>query len=347
MLSEDQLADQVRVQLRREVAAIEPRPDLVASLRRRQARRSLALRAGLVAVPATAAAVSLIVSTGGGGVAPRQAAVLTAAMVQRVASDSRLALAHSGRAAISYRLTDNGAWQASGIDTISFAGNNWNDVDSQTYPAGNGKHSHTQVAIDRIVNGQFYLHTQGPDGRVRWYRDTNPAGHPSIQIPDPRTLFQLLDPSARFKVVGHEVIGGVRLTELRATKPPRLRALGWLPGVARGARVEFLAVWVDRRHVVHQMSLRVKQHSTTDPIYLRRSKSGALEFLVPSKTYLKQARAMARKLRGHATAGIDPRLKATVRHDVLVAATSVIFSGFGETQVITAPRHAIPQFGRG
>jgi hypothetical protein len=351
MLTEDQLVDQLRTQLRHELAAIEPRTDLLASLRRRQARRSLAIRAGIAAVPAAAAAaaVTVIVSAGVGGAAPGQPAVLTAAMVQRMASQSRLASAQSGRATIAYRMTDNGAWQGSGTDTITFAGKDWNDLMSQTYPVGNGQPSHPEIAINRIVNGQFYLYIEGQDGRLRWYRDTNPTGHPSIKIPDPRTLFGVLDPSARFKVIGHQVVGGLRLTELRATKPPRLTALGWLPGVAPGAHAELLTVWADGHHVVRQISVRVRQYSTVDPIYLKRSMDGTIEVLVPSKAYLKEARAMARKMRGHvhATAGIDPRLPATIRHHLQVTVVSVTFSGFGKPQVIAAPRHAIPQYGRG
>jgi negative regulator of sigma E activity len=122
MLTEDQLADQLRAQLRREIAAIEPRTDLLASLRRRQARRSLAMQAGLVAAPAAAAAaaVAMLVSAGGRGAAPGKSTVLTTATVQRMASESRLALAQSGRATISYRLSDNGASQGSGRDSITF-----------------------------------------------------------------------------------------------------------------------------------------------------------------------------------------------------------------------------------
>ncbi len=351
MLTEDQLADQLRTRLRREVAAIEPRADLLASLRRRQARRSLAVQASVVAVPAAAAAtvVAVIVSAAGGGAAPAKKAVLTAATVHRMASESRLALAHSGRATIAYRLKDNGASQGSGTQSITFAGKNWNDVISETYPASNGQPASTVVAINRIVDGQFYLHTEGQDGRVQWFRETNPAGHPRIEIPDPRTLFRLLNPSAKFKVIAHRVVGGVRLTELGATEAPRLRALGWLPGVAPGAQVKSLTVWVDRHNVVRQMSLSVRQVTTTNPVYLKKFRNGTLEVEVPSKAYLKEARAMARKIRGyrHVTVTVDPSLSSTVRHDVLLASTSVTFSGFGKPQVITAPRHAIPQYSRG
>ena len=69
---------------------------------------------------------------------------------------------------------------------------------------------------------------------MEWLHDTNPNGHPSMAIPDPRTLFRLLNPSANFKIVGHRVTDGVRLTELRATMAPtavRAELAAW-----RGAR---------------------------------------------------------------------------------------------------------------
>ncbi|HEY7147362.1 MAG TPA: hypothetical protein VH637_24195 [Streptosporangiaceae bacterium] len=352
MLTEDQLAEQLGAQLRRETSSIEPRPDLLASLRRRRARRSLAARAGMVAVPAAAAAaaVAMVVSAGGGSAAVTgKSAVLTAATVQRMASHSRLALARSGRAKISYRLAYNGDWQGSGTDSISFAGKNWNDVISQTSPVGNGRSLRAKPTINRIVNGQFYLYTQGADGKERWYREISQAGPPSVRIPDPRTLFGLLDPSASFKVTGHKVAGGVRLTGLTATKQPQLRALTWLPGVQPGGHVAFLTVWVDRQGVVHQISLRTAQNVTVNPVYFKMSAGGRVEVVVPNRTYLKEARTLARKLRAtqHATAGIDSSLSATVHHYFEVSTVSVTFSAFGEPQVITVPKHATPQHGRG
>jgi hypothetical protein len=352
MLTDEQLADQLRAQLRRELAAVEPSADLLAHLRGRQSRRSRGLRVSIVAGPATAAAVAVavLVATGGSASPPPKSAVLTAATVHRIANASRLALAHSGRMKIAYRESANGALQDTGSEGITFAGKNWNDVISQTFPAKNGQPATTQTAVNRIVDGQFYLDTQGKDGRVMWFRDTNPNGHPSITIPDPRTLFRLLNPSAKFKIVGHRVTGGVRLTELRATRAPRLPALSGLPGVVRGARVAFLTVWVDRHHVVHQMSLQVSQHHTTYPLYFKRVANGTIELLVPSKAYLKEARAMARKMRKHhqhVIARVDSSLTGTVHHSVDVTSASVTFSDFGKRLVITAPRHAVPQHLRG
>src|SRR6266700_5629539 len=95
MLTEDQLADRLRKQLRHELAAIEPRTELLDGVRRRQARRTVATRISLVAVPAmaAAAAVTMVMTSGGSVLVPRPSkvtkpAVLTAAMVKRVASES-------------------------------------------------------------------------------------------------------------------------------------------------------------------------------------------------------------------------------------------------------------------
>jgi hypothetical protein len=351
MLTDEQLADQVRAQLRREVATVEPSADFLRHLRRRQSRRSLGLRVSIVAVPAVVAAlVAVLVGTGGRSGGRPTNAVLTAAKVQQMANASRLALAHSGQVKIAYRERSNGVLQETGTYAIAFGGKNWNAVISQTFPARNGQRRSTQTAINRIVGGHFYLRTAGRDGRMEWIRDTNPNGHPKMPIPDPRKLFGLLKPSAKFKIIGHRMAGGVRLTQLRATRAPQLPPLSGLPGIAPAAHVAILTVWVDRHHVVHQIALRVTQHHTANPMYVKRFANGKIELLVPSKAYLKEARAIAKKMRKHyknVTAGIDASLTGNVRHYLDVTSESVTFSDFGKRQVIKAPRHSVPVFGRG
>lgn len=354
MLTDEQLADQVRTQLRREVATVRPSGDLLKRLRRGQSRRSLRLQVTIVAVPAVAAAVvaAFLVVTGGGhgSGTSKTNAVFTAAMVHRMANQSRLALAHSGRVKIAYSQRSNGVLQETGTYAIAFGGKNWNAAISETFPARNGQHASTQTAINRIVDGKFYLHTVGRNGRIEWIRDTNPSGHPTMPIPDPRKLFRLLKPSAKFKVVGYRLGGGLRLTELRATKAPQLPPLSGLPGVTRGVHVASLTVWVDRRDVVHQIALRVTQHHTSDPIYFKKFANGKFEVLVPSNAYLKEAQVIAKKMRKHykhVTAGVDPSLTGTVRHYFYVTSASVIFSDFGKRQVINAPKHSVPVFSRG
>lgn len=357
MLTEDQLADRLRSRLRHELAAIEPRTELLDGVRRRQARRTVATRISLVAVPAAAAAaaVTMVMTSGGGSVVlpskskPNKPAVLTAAMVKRVASESRRAMAHSGRATISYRTTDNGKLNGQGADRITFSGKNWNDVIFEAGEGNKGQWAHTPIAINRIVNGQFYLWIEGPDNKMRWYHDTNPSGHPDVQIPDPRTLFALMNPSARFEVVGHQVVGGVRLTKLRATMPPGIKPLNWLPGIDSGAKVDSMIVWVDGHQVVRQMSMHVRQSTSTAPIFLKKFKDGSLQVVIPSKKFLAEAHALVQKLSKHyhATVRIDPKVAGKIRHDALATSVSVQFGGFGQRQVITAPAHSTPQFGRG
>jgi len=124
----------------------------------------------------------------------------------------------------------------------------------------------------------------------------------------------------------------------------------WLPGVQRGVHVVLLTAWVDRNDVVHQISLRTTQQQTSDPLYLQKKKNGALVVVVPSQAFLDDARAMARKLRkhyGHVAVRVDPSVGAKIRHYYNVTSASATFSGFGVHQVITAPRHSVPVFGRG
>src|SRR5262249_61642835 len=114
MLTDDQLADHLRTRLRREVAAIQPPADLLASLGRR-ARRSLTLRVtGVTAALAAAAATVLVATTatGGGGAAPPGSAVLTPPMVERITRAARPALAHSRPGEIPGPEADRGSPQA-------------------------------------------------------------------------------------------------------------------------------------------------------------------------------------------------------------------------------------------
>ena len=223
----------------------------------RHMRRGLLAGAGLTVTAVAAATAVLVASTGGG--APRSArhaaspVLLTAATVQRLAAVSRSALAASGRAVVAYRTTQNGALQDSGTDTITFSGKNWNDVISQASPGPGGRSGHPLTAINRIVNGQFYLYIAGRTPKLRWYHDTNPSGHPSFTIPDPRTVLRALAPSARFEAAGYQVIGGVRLKELRATDLSHLPGLSMLSDFTTVAHVTSLEVWVDARGVVHRM----------------------------------------------------------------------------------------------
>jgi hypothetical protein len=70
MLTDDNYGRRIGALLRAEVAGLEGPPDLVGRLRRAQARRTLAGRAGLAALPAAVVAIAASVAVTGGGSAP-------------------------------------------------------------------------------------------------------------------------------------------------------------------------------------------------------------------------------------------------------------------------------------
>ena len=311
----------------------------------------------------TAAAVAvavLTVGTGGqagpGGAArgggTRGPVLLTAAMVRQVASASRSALALSGRATISYRNTQAGALQVTGTDRITFSGKNWNDAFAQSFPASDGQPASTQFAINRIVGKQFYLYIAARTRRLQWYHDTNPSGHPSFTIPDPRMVFSMLEPSARFEFLGYQVIDGIRLKHLRATDLSHLHGLSSLPDLQSGAHVTALEVWVDGHSVVHRLSLTAETINTVYPIgadNVRRTRHGHLIFTVPDKAMAALLRAKLKRApaREHVIVRVAPPGAGAPHREVQVTALTVTFSGVGQPQRITAPAHAIQQYGRG
>jgi hypothetical protein len=322
---------------------------------RRRPRRGLLAGAGLT-VTAAAAAAAVLVATAGGGAPPvhrgPQPVLLTAATVRQVAAASRSALATSGRAVVAYRTTQSGVLQDSGTDNITFSGKNWNDSFSQTSPGAHGQPGHTQSAINRIVNGQFYLYIAGRTPRLQWYHDTNPSGHPSFTIPDPRTVLRALAPSARFVAAGYQVIGGLRLKELRATDPGHVPGLGALPDVDPQAHVTSLRVWVDGHGVVHRIGLGFESSSEVYPASAwneRRKADGTIIVTVPTKAMAAQLRAKLKKASNHPhmIIRVAPPGSAAPHREVQVTALTVTFSGIGQPQHITPPRHAIQQYGRG
>jgi hypothetical protein len=311
-------------------------------------RRALLAGAGLTATAAgTAFAVAL--ATGGAPQAAQQAqtpsAVLTAAMVRHVASASQSALATSGKVLISYRTSQRGVPQVSGADNIRFAGKNWNDAISQSFPATAGAGATSQHAADRVVDGRFYLYTIGASGRWEWIHETNPTGQPSMAAADPRKLLRVLTPAAGFAVAGHRVIGGARLKGLRATSFAHLPRLNSLFSTIPGGRVTSLTVWVDSHDVVRQMDASVRQnlHSYVGS---KKDSRGRTVYLVPNQTIAKRLRdALARK--GARGVVVRVRHGESVQHEVQVTAVSVTFSAIGQPQRISAPRHVVNIFGRG
>jgi hypothetical protein len=343
----------------REVAGLAGTGSAAARPPRRIPRVAVLTGTGLTVAAAAVAVTVLAVGAGGptrpiAGTKGRAHApiLLTAAMVREVASASRSALALSGRATISYRNTQAGKLQVTGTDRIMFSGKNWNDAFSQSFPASDGQSASTQFAINRIVGKQFYLYIKGRTNKLQWYRDTNPSGHPSFTIPDPRRVFSMLEPSARFEFLGYQVIDGVRLKHLRATNFSHLRGLSTLPDLQPGAHVTALDVWVDGHSVVHRLSLTSQTINTVYPIgsyNMRRTRHGRLIITVPNKAIAAQLHTKLKKApaRQRMTIRIAPPGAGAPRHEVQVTAITVRFSGIGQPQRITAPAHAIAQYGRG
>jgi hypothetical protein len=301
--------------------------------------------------------VAVVISTGGGqpgggqpgGGHPARSTVLTAAMVRHVASASAVALATSGRAVITYRTSQNGTLQVAGADNVTFAGKDWNDSLSQSFPASGSTAASSQHAINRDVGGHFYLYTIGASGTWEWIRDTNPSGHPSVTAPNPRQLLGVLRPEARFVSIGYQVIDGVRLQGLRATQPGGVPQLDTLFSTMPGGRPTALTVWVDGHDVVRLMDATLRSvTNTSSGDVLKRDSHGHLTILVANQALLKEFRAaLAKKNPQHMVVRIDHHLRVTTHHEVQLTGVSVTFSDIGQPQHIVVPRHAVGVFGRG
>jgi len=83
---------------------------------------------------------------------------------------------------------------------------------------------------------------------------------------------------------------------------------------------------------------------------MRSKADGTLIITVPTKSVAAALRAKLKKASNspHRIIRIAPRSSANAPHrEVQVTALTVTFSGIGQPQHITAPRHAIQQYGRG
>jgi hypothetical protein len=301
-----------------------PRPAMAPG--RHRPRRVAVAAAGLAAASIAAAiTVALLGGTTVREQSGQAGTVLTAAMVRQFAAASGTALAHSGHMRITYSDTssldpgDHGA----GTDDITFSGRDWNYVTDQSAPP-NGR------SVNRFAGGRLYYYGPGfvqhPGDLLHWLREINPAeirAVTSVTAPDPRQLLRLLDPAARFVRVGFQVIGGVRVEQLRATRLGHLPGLGALPGDAAPiGPVTSLNVWVDSRGVIRQLHLTSRKPVTT---------GGRQKFFVIKN--------------GHVTVKLGPSVP--VRHGFERASAWVSFLDVGQAETITAPAHAVPVYGRG
>jgi hypothetical protein len=317
-----------------------------------------ALRPGRVAaicvgVAAVACAGALVAAQPGGPGSPARAgagrrapAVLTAAVVGRLVTASRVALAHSGRAVIDSRESLDGVLQQASTEDITFSGTDWNDALRE-----DGQPATIQSAINRVVNGQAYNYFIAADG-LAWYHDTGPNAVARLSIPDPRLLLRELAPGARFVEAGRIVLAGVAVRELKATSLRGLPRLN-MPDIWPAGKVTSLEVWVDARGVVRQLSVAGAQ---TVRVWGYPDNPRKQRLL---RQFLAMVRQLARK-RHISTSGAIQLAKSSAlgeqlkKHQVFLVrqatdATTITvrFVDIGQPQVIRVPANAIPAYGLG
>jgi len=257
----------------------------------------------------------------------------------------------SGQARVTWRGTLGGVLQAYGGGGITFSGKNWSEDLATTVPAEGGLQP-GDALTNRIVDGQGYF-TANVHGRWQWVHDPHPdePGMIFSELPDPRTLLRRLAPVARFQAAGHQMRGGVRLTLLRATAPGDVKSFRFLPGVHPGGLpVESLEVWADRHQVVHRMAITFRGTEKVDtgkPV----SKARTRELRRAESTWRKLLHQYQRTgKRGPATvwnAAHNRVLQAMqnavqIRPETAVTEVTLSYSGIGQPQHVTAPRHTIP-----
>src|ERR1700722_3236958 len=235
-------------------------------------RRVIFVGAG-VGLAAAGCAAGLVIATASpsapapAGARPRRAEpsrqgapLVTAALIEHVASASSSALASSGQERINYRCVKNGAVTSAGTDTVTYSGSDYNYAMHTAGPASPG-------GSVRVVNGQFYISLPTTTAaRVVWLHELGENTTP--HFPEAATLLRLLSPAAKFRNAGTDVIGGVRLTHLHATQvsglpdDPTLGRYANLvaddkSGVVPPGTLTALDLWADSDGVVHQMTIQL------------------------------------------------------------------------------------------
>jgi hypothetical protein len=276
--------------------------------------------------------------------------VLTALEVETISDRSTSALASGGTAQVSETTASNGVMQSSDSIAVTFDGSNVNEaITFDPEPPGSAPSFSTD---DRLVDGQFYIYTPGPNDVPEWIHDVGSGADASMQFPDPETLYSQLSANADFEVIGTELQDGVTLTHLIALDPAAI-AIGPLASLA-SAHVSALELWVDPNDVVRQMTLdssSTEQACTFDVNGGARRQSlervlkgrGAIRLLLKAhgaKVWVVRYGAVLPSARA---AGI-PVTCAPLTTTSLVF---VAFSNFGAAETIEAPSGAVKVDGKG
>jgi hypothetical protein len=276
---ETDLKDQIRDLIERGAQPVsfreisERRTARTHAIPRAAGRRRVILTGAGVGLAAAGCAAGLVIATASpsapapAGARPRLAepsrqgaTLVTAALIEHVASASSSALASSGQERINYRCVKNGAVTSAGTDTVTYSGSDYNYAMHTAVPA-------SPDGSVRVVNGQFYISLPTTTAaRVVWLHELGENTTP--YFPEAATLLRLLSPAAKFRNAGTDVIGGVRLTHLHATQVsglPDAPTLGRYAnlvaddkkGVVPPGTLTALDLWADSNGVVHQMTIQL------------------------------------------------------------------------------------------
>lgn len=223
---------------------------------------------GVVAAGIAGALVASQLGGEGGGAT----AVLTAAVINHMASASQAAMT-SGEAHIAW--TSGSSPNA--VQDVTFDGSNWNDVLNPGAPTKitdgpNGSITRTGESINRVVDGHAYhfpafvFTPGGPQFESRWALIGGADAARQLNFPDPRSLLSVLSQSAGFVSDGSGPVGGVQVRHLHATTPGAVPASPLDPIIASepdNARLSALDLWVDSAGVVLKARLTLTGSSSS------------------------------------------------------------------------------------
>lgn len=222
------------------------------SARYRFSARAITIAAAVVAVGGTGAVVVAQLGAGPtrppGGTKPANGTVVTAAAVRHVQAASSAALSRSGHAQIRFRDVLQGSTMDYGTTDVTYSGQN---ISVARHDASPG--AATTTYVQRLVDGQYYSYAGWPPN-PGWEHVT--GAHPTwrqLSAADPRTLLRDLTPAPRFVTAGYKIADGVRLRELRASRPGRVPVIRMSGQLIPGERVTSLSLWVDGNGVVRQI----------------------------------------------------------------------------------------------
>lgn len=229
------------------IVAGPPRPARNAPARRRFLALALAVP-GVAVVALVALAVRAVI-----GPAPTRGQAPVAAEVLRVATASSSALGSSGATQIAFDFDRGSPAEERGTASGVFAGGDFDLLWRFVVPTPG-----LQVEY-RLVAGQGYLYTPGPDAKVRWYHlaDAGQGPGAGAALPDPRTVLAQVTPAAGFRLVETIRTSGGPVRHLRAATPaagppPRSFTNG---SAGMATVVTGLDLWVDSHDVISRMDL--------------------------------------------------------------------------------------------